>query len=120
MIERRKRRSRIPHRALSLYLADAARRSGAHAAALANSDGLLLAGAGAIDLDRLAALGATAAERADEDRILDPLIDALTDGGDLYASRLTVAGATCYLTSIGARLRRQRAVAADVARILAG
>lgn len=119
MIDRRKRRSRIPQEALTLYLEAAAARSGAAAAALATGDGLLLGGAGADhDLDRLAAAGVRCARGAASDGALDEGLDAATRGEDLYASLVTVCGAPCYLASIGARLSRQRALAADLDRIL--
>jgi len=119
MIDRRMRRSRVPREALTLYLEAAAARSGAAAAALATSDGRLLGGAGADhDLERIAALGAACAGGGAAGGSLDAVVDHEMRGEDLYASTVTVGGAPCCLASVGARLPRQRALAADLDRIL--
>jgi len=119
MIERRARRSRIPHEAVSLLMEAAAARSGATAAALADEEGLLLGGAGeGCDLEKLAALGAECARRSPGSAHVDAMLEALAGEEDLYASPVRVGASTCYLTSLGARIRRQQEVAVGVARIL--
>lgn len=57
-MERRLRRSEKPGEAVRLYLEALRERTGMHGVALANEDGLLVAGAGE-DLDWLAAVGAS-------------------------------------------------------------
>ena len=118
MIERRRQRSNIPHEAVSLLLGAAAARSGAQAAALADVDGLLLGGAGAADLDRLAAAGAEGARRGAQAAGEDDALEALAGGEDVYISRIPLGERAYYLTSLGARVRRQQDVAAGLARIL--
>lgn len=120
MIERRRHRSPIPHEAVSLLLQAAAARSGATAAALADEEGFLLGGSGSgCDLDWLAAVGAECARRPPGPAADDAAPWALADDEDLYATPVRVGATTCYLTSLGARIRRQQDVAAGVARILA-
>lgn len=118
-MERRKRRSRNGVEAAGLVLAEAAAQSGALAVALADGRGRFVAGAGGgYDLARLAALGERCADRVEADDAVDPLVDAEARGEDFYASRVTVRDATYYLVSVGARIRRQRAIATALDRIL--
>ncbi|HSN99068.1 MAG TPA: hypothetical protein VLS89_12315 [Candidatus Nanopelagicales bacterium] len=128
MIERRRHRSNIPHEAVSLLLGAAAARSGARAAALGDPDGLLLGGAGAGDLGQfaaLAALGALGARRSDDARrgagpadVVEDSSEALGGGEDVYTSRIPLGERVYHLISVGARVRRQRELAAGLARIL--
>lgn len=122
MTERRKHRSDVPHEAIALYLSAATRGSGVRAVALAGEEGVLIGGAGGEHLELLAALGASYAEReevAPEADGLAGVLDAFSGGEDFYASRLTVGDKTLYLASLGARVPRQRALAAHLGRILA-
>jgi hypothetical protein len=120
MTERRKNRSDVPHEAVALYLAAATRGTGVRAVALAGEEGALLGGAGGGEhLELLAALGASCAGREAHDDRLAGLVDAFSEGDDFYASRLPVGERTLYLASLGARVPRQKALAAHLGRILA-
>jgi len=120
--ERRHRRADVPAEALRLYLdsvAERARRAGRCLSALVLCDetGWLvgsLAGDRELDLPRVAAVGRWCAAG------LGPLGDELeaTGGEDLFAHPLPLHGRALTLTSVGARVRSVRTVAADVARIL--
>lgn len=50
---------------------------------------------------------------------LDAMAERVTQGEDLYTSRLTIRGTTLYLASVGARVPRQRVVEDSLGRILA-
>lgn len=119
-IERRKNRSDVPHEALVLYLTAVAQRSSLKALALANEDGFLVAGTGrGYDLEWLAAFGPVCAEGRGMSGSLETLVENVTGGDDLYASAVKIGNATLYLTSVGARVPRQREAAEALGRILA-
>lgn len=120
--ERRQRRADSPAEALRLYLdavAERARGAGQRLSALVVCDetGWLvgsLAQDHELDLPRVAAVGRWCAAG------LGPLGDELeaSGGEDLFAHPLPLRGRALTLTSVGARVKSVRAVAADVARIL--
>lgn len=94
--ERRQQRSASLHRAVSLYLESAARRSGARALALASVDGHLLAGAGdELDLEAVAALGAMG------ERASPRLVAWVTRGERFAAQQVEVHGLTFHLAAVG-------------------
>jgi hypothetical protein len=118
--ERRKNRSEIPQEAMALYLASIAARNSLKALALANEDGLLVAGAGGgYNLEWLAALGPVCADGEPSNGALGTLVEDVTGGEDLYASAVKIGDQTLYLTSVGARLPRQKEAIATIRRILA-
>ena len=91
-----------------------------YALALANEDGFLVAGTGGgYNLDWLAALGPVCAAGAPANGSLETLIENVTGGEDLYASAVKIGDDTLYLTSIGARVPRQKEAAETLQRILA-
>ena len=102
--ERRKNRSEVPQEAMSLFLEAIAARNSLKALTLANEDGFLVAGAGS---------GCNLARAA-----ITSLVEDVTGGEDLFASAMTVAGQTLYLTSVGARVPRQKEAAETLQRIL--
>src|SRR3954471_9832832 len=107
--ERRKNRSDSPLEAANLYLRAAVQGRDVHAVAIANEDGFLVAAAGkGYDLQGLASLGPVYGGDGIGHEFPEALVDDVTHGDDLYASALEVCGETFYVTSIGARLPRQR------------
>lgn len=118
-MDQRKSQEDVLHEAVGLYLATATRGSGVRAVALAGEEGSLLGGTGTEDLALLAALGAGCADKIAGYGQLDELVDAVAAGDDFYASRLTVCDRTFYLASIGARVPRQKEIAAELGRLLA-
>ena len=118
--ERRVNRSEIPQIAVGLYLEAVAMRNSLKAVALANEDGLLVAGiGGGYNLDWLAALGPICATGRGANASIGTLVEDVTGGEDLFASAVDVGGYTMYLTSVGARVARQRDAAEALRRILA-
>lgn len=118
--ERRKNRSEVPQEAISLFLEAIAARNSLKALALANEDGFLVAGAGrGCNLEWLAALGPVCASPEGARAAITSLIEDVTGGEDLFASAVTIAGQTLYLTSVGARVPRQKEAAETLQRILA-
>lgn len=118
--ERRKNRSEVPHEALALYLAAVAAKNSLKALALANEDGFLVAGiGGGYNLDWLAALAPICAAGGSMNAALETLVENVTGGEDLYASTVQIGSDTLYLTSVGARLSRQKEAAETLGRILA-
>jgi hypothetical protein len=117
--ERRVNRSEIPQVAVGLFLEAIATRNGLKAVALANEDGLLVAGSGAgYNLDWLAALGPFCAGEKRTGSV-ETLIENVTGGEDFFASTVDLNGYTLYLTSVGARVARQKEAAETLCRILA-
>ena len=49
---------------------------------------------------------------------LGTLVENVTGGEDLFASAVDIGGYTMYLTSVGARVSRQREAAETLSRIL--
>ena len=118
--ERRKNRSDSPLEAANLYLRAAVQRQKVHAVAIANEDGFLVAAAGqGYDLQALASLGPVHGGDGIGHCFPEALVDDVTHGDDVYASALEVCGETFYVTSIGARLPRQRETQVALQRILA-
>lgn len=116
--ERRMNRSEIPQVALGLYLEAVAARNSLKAVVLANEDGLLVAGSGGgYNLDWLAALGPVCAGGSVTGSI-ESLVENVTGGEDLFASAVDIGGYTLYLTSVGARVGRQKEAAETLRRIL--
>jgi hypothetical protein len=118
--ERRKNRSDSPLEAANLYLRAAVQGQKVHAVAIANEDGFLVAATGqGYDLQGLASLGPVYGGDGIGHCFPEALVDDVTHGDDLYASALEVCGETFYVTSIGARLPRQRETEVALQRILA-
>ncbi len=118
--ERRKNRSDSPLEAANLYLRAALQGRDVHAVAIANEDGFLVAAAGqGYDLQGLASLGPVYGGDGIGHGFPEALVDDVTHGDDLYASAIEVCGETFYVTSIGARLPRQRETQVALQRILA-
>lgn len=107
MMERRQHRSERAGEAVGLYLAALARRRGLKAVALADRDGLLVAGAGEGDLEVLAALS-VAPERA----------TAHWSGSAVHVRPVTARGQALRVASVGASTGDE--VAGALSRILAG
>ena len=113
--ERRRHRSDVIPEAVSLYLEALAERCNASALALANEDGLLVAGTrGDYDLEGLAGLGATSPMRS----TAEDLLDQVSGGQDVYSHEVTIGGETFYLASIGARVPKVRDAVSALSRIL--
>lgn len=115
--DRRTNRSHIPGEALSLALAAATTREGAHAAVLADEDGFLLAGVGlGIDHEWIAALAPAVAELSPihRERLLER-----SHGKQLHVAPITVQGSRMFLASLGACLTDVARVEAAAGRILA-
>jgi len=115
--ERRTNRSHVPGEALSLALAAATTREGAHAAVLADADGFLLAGAGlGVDHEWIAALAPAVAELSPihRERLLER-----SHGKPLHVAPITVQGSRMFLASLGASLSDVARVEAAAHRILA-
>jgi hypothetical protein len=118
--ERRRNRSEVPEQALALYLAAVAARSSLKALTLANEDGFLVAGTGGgYNLEWLAALGPVCAASGPMNGAIETLVENVTGGEDLYASAVKIGNDTLYLTSVGARVPRQKEAAEALGRILA-
>ena len=119
-MERRNNRSDLPHEAAAIYLQTVASTHGLPALAVANEDGLLVAGAGgSYHLPWLAALGSVCASRTARYPSLDTLIHDVTGGKNLYATAFDVRGEKFYLTSIGAPVPAKDDAVAAIGRILA-
>lgn len=115
--ERRRNRSELPHEAARLYLDAMAARSGLRALALASDDGLLVAGTrGDYDCEGLAAIGVA---RENKLKVRRELVDAVTRGDELHASRMDIAGSIFYLTSVGSSKPRAEDAVGALHRILA-
>ena len=92
-IERRQHRSSFPDEAATLYLQSVARRTGVRAVAVADAQGLLVAGSGETAvLEQLAAVGA--AREADE----GPWRELLTEisGDSVFAGFPLDIGGMCF------------------------
>lgn len=112
-MERRRRRSRNPAKALRLLLDAVRARSEVSAVALVDTDGFVVAGSG---LDHeLAILGFVARRAADG--AIDSECEALTDGTDVMARE--VAGGSMILAALGSRVRRMADASRAVDRIVA-
>ncbi len=107
MTERRRRRSEQAHLALNLFLEAVREREGLEGAAVTTEDGLLVAGAGALDVEWMGAVGA-----ASQRSVLE------WDERTLHVQRLEVNRVRLYLTSAGRRADA-RTVSAGLQRILA-
>jgi hypothetical protein len=113
--ERRRHRSEVIPEAVSLYLEALAARCNASALALANEDGLLVAGTrGDYDLEGLAGLGATRPMLSSA----EDLLDEVSRGEDVYSHEVCIRGETFYLASIGARVPKVRDAVSALDRIL--
>jgi len=107
-VDRRRRRSSDPERALTLLLESIAAQHRLRGVALADDRGALLAATG----DGTAALA-----RAGRRAALGQDDPAFGDA-DLYGARVEVGAATFFLASLGARVRRVRDTRDSIARIL--
>lgn len=119
-IERRRTRSNVPGEAVRLYLSTNAARAGVKAAALSHADGSLVGGSGDVDLATLAAVGPLFVSGGHLTPEAEARIDEVVKNHDVYASRLTVAGTTFVLTTLGARFPEQRRAERAFTRIFAG
>jgi hypothetical protein len=110
MHERRTNRSSTPQEAVHLFLQAIAARHGLEALALANEDGLLMAGAAAdgtaLDLDWIGAVGCVCAVRGRRGPSLGALVERVTGGRHLEAAEIVVRGERLYLAGIGRILGR--------------
>lgn len=98
--ERRRNRSSAPVEATRLYLESLAVRQRWSAAALADRDGLLIAGTDApIDAEALAAVAPIAADLIDVPR--DGLLDLVTRGQTLHVWEVLLDDTLCYLAAVG-------------------
>ena len=96
--ERRQRRSADPTVAAVLFLQAVASRGRHASVALADHDGLLLAGAGVLDAEAVAAV----APLVDQGHsAADGLLGLVTRGAPLHVWPLDLAGARCYLAAVG-------------------
>ena len=115
-IERRKARSEHRAEAIELYLGALARRSGMRAVALADQDGLLVAGAGPRQvLDQLAAVGAMSTANQGCWR---ELLDEIGATSLFCCYRLDVAGLRFQLAALGGVYESRDDVVEDLSRIL--
>ena len=105
-MERRKRRSDQHGEAVRLYLETVRARTGVEALALASEDGMLVAGAGAVDLDWMAAIGAGSKRSRLE-----------WDGRVVHVRRMKVNQVRLYIASTGQPAHDE--VAEQINRILA-
>ncbi len=106
-MERRKRRSERRSEAIGLYLAALREEQQLQAVSLATEEGLLVAGSGAVDLERMAAVAASCAHRS-----------ARWTEGTLHVQRFEAFGAPLYLASAGKAVKGN-APLQRIARILA-
>jgi hypothetical protein len=123
MDERRTHRSEIPGEAARLYLHAVAERRGLAALALANDDGLLIAGASRaeqpLDLDWIAAVGCVCALPGQRGRPLGAVVERVTGGRTLASEEITLRGEKLYVTAVGGPLPPRKETAAAMERILA-
>jgi hypothetical protein len=92
-MERRHRRSEIPQQAVTYFLEALRERHALEAVALSTEEGLFIAGAGAVDLEHLAAVGAASKSKSFE-----------WQGHRLRVSATTVDGVPLVLTAAGGEL----------------
>jgi hypothetical protein len=109
MHERRTHRSSSPDEAVRLFLQALVARHELDALALANEDGLLVAGAKApagasLDLDWIGAVGCVCAVRGRRGPSLGSLVERVTGGKSLTAAEIVVRGERLYLAAVGGRL----------------
>jgi hypothetical protein len=127
MHERRTQRSGTPQEAAHLFLQSIAARHGLHALALANEDGLLIAGIVApssspLDLEGIGALASVCASSHPPARrgpSLGALVERATGGLHLEAKEIVLRGEKLYLAAVGGALPAGREVLAGIERILA-
>ncbi|MFT3770618.1 MAG: hypothetical protein QM820_34770 [Minicystis sp.] len=123
MHERRRQRSEVPGEAARLYLQSVADRHGLSALALANEDGLLMAGASRaeqpLDLDWIAAVGCVCALPGRRGQSLGSVVERVTGGRTLASAEIVLRGEKLYVTSVGGPLPPMKELAAGVERILA-
>jgi hypothetical protein len=127
MHDRRTRRSGTPHEAAHLFLQSIAARHGLQALALANEEGLLIAGVVApsgtpVDLDWIGALASVCACAHPPTRrgpSLGALVERATGGRHLEAAEIVLRGERLYLAAVGGRLPTGPEVLAGIERILA-
>jgi hypothetical protein len=134
--ERRATRSSSPHEAVRLFLQALVARHGLDALALANDDGLLMAGAvspqhhagsvpreadAPLDLDWIGAVGCVCAIGGRRGPSLGAVVERATGGRHLEAAEIVVRGERLYLAAVGGRLSAgwaEPSVAAGIERIL--
>ena len=98
-IDRRQQRSPIPDEAASLYLQSVAQRTGMRALAVADAQGLLIAGSGeASVLEQLAAVGA--AREADEGPWRELLME-ISDDSEYTGFPLDIDGMCFCVAALG-------------------
>ena len=99
MIERRRRRSKKMHEAMTRYLEALRRERGLNAVALAGEEGELIAGSGDVDLEWMGALGAS--RRCHQ---------LQWEHHTLHVQPLEINALTLYLVAAGAPLNDERAL----------
>jgi hypothetical protein len=122
MHERRTKRSSVPQEAASLFLEAARDRAGLTALALANEDGLLIAGvqrAGDLDLEWIGALGCVCSIRGRRGPSLGSLVERVTAGQMLESAEIVLRGERLYVTAVGGKLPPLAQLGAGIERILA-
>jgi hypothetical protein len=114
--ERRQARSENPEVAAGLFLRALASR-GQHAAlALADPDGLLLASAGTLDVETVAAVAPLADQGSP---LVDGLLGLVTRGAALHVWPVMVSGARCFLAAVGGDARQPSEAERTLNRIFA-
>lgn len=99
-VERRRSRSNEPAEAARLYLERLADRRAHAALALADADGLLIAGTrGGLDVEALAAVAPLAA--AEPGAAHGGLLDLVTRGRPLHVCGVDLDGTPCFLAAVG-------------------
>lgn len=117
-IERRKSRSERPAEAARLYLEQLAARQAFAAVALADADGLLIAGTrDRVQAEAVAAIAPLAA--TDPDGARGGLLDLVTRGQPLRVWGFDLEGTPCFLAAVGGAVVRPAEAEATLRRILA-
>lgn len=93
-MERRRRRSLVPQQAVTLFLESLREKQSLEAVALSTREGLLIAGAGQVDLEHMAAVGAAAKASAFD-----------WEGQRLHVTPTSLDGIPLVLTAAGGEVR---------------
>jgi hypothetical protein len=116
--ERRQRRSDDPAQAIRFYLNALAQRRAHAGLALADADGLLIAGSeGSVDPEAMAAVAPLLADAAPAEQ--DGLLSLVTRGAPLNVWGVELEGQDCFLAAVGGTVGAPLEAGADLSRILA-
>jgi hypothetical protein len=114
---RRRRRGTSTEEAISFYFEALAEREGIEAVALVDEHGELIWGGGTAhgvyDMDEIGRAAALTVLGNEPDAI-----DDITQGNDFYACKISAAGRSLVVTSLGKRVRRVQDAAKAIERIL--